>query len=124
MQPESRWHGWSVNQLQHCGEQAPLHVNLVIYTELLIPGPDVVALDAMLDIYNTLRSPLPWACASLAAKAYLNYRRGGGTRLAPLPDFYIGAHAAAANLGVLSRDLRPYRRYFPRLRCIGPDMKR
>ena len=120
MDPESQWHQWSVDQIQRCSEQAPLHVNLVIYTELQIPGPDVEALDEMLDIYDTLRSPLPWSCARLAAKAYLNYRRGGGTRLAPLPDFYIGAHAAAANLGVLSRDVRPYRNYFPRLRCIGP----
>lgn len=117
----SRWHEWSVNQLQRCSEQAPLHINLVIYTELLIPGPDIEALNAMLDVYDTLRSPLPWACAGLAAKAYLSYRHRGGTRSTPLPDFYIGAHAAVANLSVLSRDVRPYRSHFPRLRCIGPD---
>ena len=117
----SRWHEWSVDELQWCSEQAPLHVNLVIYTELLIPGPDVEALDAMLDVYDTLRSPLPWECAGLAAKAYLSYRRGGGTRHVPLPDFYIGAHAAVANLSVLSRDVRSYRSHFPRLCCIGPD---
>ncbi|MDN5842095.1 MAG: type II toxin-antitoxin system VapC family toxin [Alcaligenaceae bacterium] len=121
MDPDSRWHEWSVNQIQACSEQAPLHVNLVIYTELLIPGPDVEALDEMLDVYETLRSPLPWACAGLAATAYLSYRRSGGTRLVPLPDFYIGAHAAVGNLSVLSRDVRPYRNHFPRLRCIGPD---
>jgi len=120
MDPGSPWHEWSVDQLQSCSEQAPVHVNLVIYTELLIPGPDMDALDAMLDVYETLRSPLPWTCAGLAAQAYLNYRRGDGARLAPLPDFYIGAHAAVANLSVLSRDVRPYRNYFPRLRCIGP----
>jgi len=120
MDPDSRWYEWSVDQLQLCSEQAPLHVNLVIYTELLIPGPEVEALDALLDVYDTLRSPLPWACAGLAAQAYRNYRRSGGTRLVPLPDFYIGAHAAAANLSVLSRNLRPYRSHFPRLRCIGP----
>lgn len=121
MDPGSHWHEWSVDQVQRCSEQAPLHVNLVICTELLVPGPDVEALDAMLDIYNTLRSPLPWSCAGLTAKAYSNYRRRGGTRLIPLPDFYTGAHAAAANLSVLSRDVRPYRNYFPRLHCIGPD---
>jgi predicted nucleic acid-binding protein len=118
---DNRWYDWSVEQLQRCSEQAPLHVNLVIYTELLIPGPDVAALDVMLDVYETRRSPLPWTCAGLAAKAYQSYRQRGGTRLIPLPDFYIGAHAAIANLSVLSRDVRPYRRYFPRLRCIGPD---
>lgn len=121
MDPDSHWYEWSVDQLQSCSEQAPLHINLVIYTELLIPGPDVEALDAMLDVYDTLRSPLPWTCAGLAAQAYLSYRRGGGTRLVPLPDFYIGAHAAVDNLSVLSRDVKPYRNYFPRLRCIDPD---
>ncbi|MFA7505421.1 MAG: hypothetical protein WCZ28_12035 [Burkholderiaceae bacterium] len=93
----------------------------MIYTELLIPGPDREMLDAMLDVYDTLRSPLPWACAGLAAMAWRGCRRDGGARLAPLPDFYIGAHAAVANLSVLSRDARPYRRRFPRLRCIGSD---
>jgi predicted nucleic acid-binding protein len=118
---DSRWYDWSVEQLQQCREQAPLHVNLVIYTELLIPGPNVAALNAMLDVYETLRSPLPWACAGLAAKAYQCYRQRGGARLTPLPDFYIGAHAAITNLSVLSRDVRPYRSHFPRLRCISPN---
>lgn len=110
-----------MDQIQGCSELAPLHVNRVIYTELFIPGPDIEALDAMLNVYDTLRSPLPWACAGLAAKTYISYRRNGGTRQVPLPAFYIGAHAAAANLSVLSRDVRPYRNHFPRLRCIGPD---
>lgn len=77
MDPGSPWHEWAVDQLQSCSEQAPVHVNLVIYAELLIPGPDMSALDAMLDVYDTLRSLLPWTCAGLAAQAYLNYRRGG-----------------------------------------------
>ena len=120
MDANSPWHQWSVDQVQYCSERAPLHVNVIIYTELLVPGPDVDALDAMLNVYETLRTPLPWACAGLAAKAYFRYRRSGGTRLAPLPDFYIGAHAAVANLSVVSRDVKPYQHHFPRLRCIGP----
>ncbi|HWK59781.1 MAG TPA: PIN domain-containing protein [Eoetvoesiella sp.] len=121
MDPDSPWHEWSVDQLQRCSEQAPLHVNLVIYTELLIPGSDVDALNAMLDVYDTLRSQLPWACAALAARAFRAYRHGGGARHVPLPDFYIGAHAAVSNLSVLSRDVKPYRTYFQRLYCIGPS---
>jgi len=121
MDGASHWHAWSVDELQRCSELAPLHVNLVIYTELLIPGPDIAALDAMLDVYGTLRSPLPWTCAGLAAQAYRSYRRNRGARATPLPDFYIGAHAAVANLSVLSRDVKPYQSHFPRLRCIGPS---
>jgi hypothetical protein len=116
----SPWHDWAMAQLQACGERSPLHVNIVIYSELLIPGPDVDALDALLDVYETLRTPLPWAAASLAAAACSVYRRQGGTRQKPLPDFFIGAHAAVANLSVLTRDPRPYKSYFARLQVISP----
>ena len=116
----SPWHEWAVEQLQRHSERSPLHVNLIVYTELLVPGPDVGALDALLDVYDTLRSPLPWACASLTATAFALYRRRGGSKQKPLPDFYIGAHAAVANLRVLTRDPTPYRSYFPRLALVSP----
>ena len=116
----SSWHDWAVERLQVCSERLPLHVNLIIYTELLVPGPDVKALDALLDVYETVRSPLPWACASLTAAAFARYRRRGGSRSLPMPDFYIGAHAAVANLSVLTRDTTGYGSYFPRLALIGP----
>jgi predicted nucleic acid-binding protein len=117
---DSPWHGWAVDQLQQRSERSPLHVNLIIYTELLVPGPDVAALDELLDVYETQRSTLPWACASLTAAAFALYRRRGGSRQKPMPDFYIGAHAAAANLSVLTRDASPYRSYFPRLVVVAP----
>ena len=116
----SPWHDWAVDQLQACSERAPLHVNLVIYTELLVPGPDLAALDAMLDVFDTQRSALPWPCAALAAKAFGLYRQRGGVRRSPLPDFFIGAHAAVANLSVLTRDHAPYRSHFPRLVLVCP----
>jgi len=114
------WHNWAVEQLQACSERCPLHINIVIFTELLIPGPDVRALDAMLDVYDTLRSPLPWASAALTAAAYAMYRRRGRAKQKPLPDFFIGAHAAVANLSVLTRDPRPYKSYFAKLKVIAP----
>ena len=116
----SPWHDWAMEQLQTCSERSPLHVNIVIYSELLIPRPDVSALDALLDVYETLRTPLPWAAASLTAAAYALYRRKGGAKHKPLPDFFIGAHAAVSNLSVLTRDPRPYRSYFARLAVIAP----
>lgn len=115
----SPWHDWAVDQLQQCSEKAPLHVNLIIYAELLVPGPDVGALDELLDVYEVQRSSLPWACAALAAKAFSLYRSRGGARLHPLPDFFIGAHAAVANLSVLTRDPAGYTSYFPRLALPG-----
>jgi predicted nucleic acid-binding protein len=117
---ESPWHEWAIEQLQLHSERAPLHVNLIIYTELLVPGPDVAALDALLDVYDVKRSSLPWACAALAAAVFGLYRRRGGARLLPLPDFFIGAHAAVANLSVLTRDPAGYATCFPRLSIVGP----
>jgi predicted nucleic acid-binding protein len=116
----SKQHEWAVTQLQSSSERYPLHVNLIIYTELLVPGPDINALNAMLDVYDTQRTSLPWACAALAAKGFALYRRRGGTKLLPMPDFYIGAHAAVANLSILTSDRAGYTSYFPRLTIIGP----
>ena len=116
----SPWSDWAVEQLQSLSERAPLHVNLIIYTELLVPGPDVAALDALLDVYETLRSPLPWASASLTAAAFATYRSRGGSKQKPIADFYIGAHAAVANLSVLTRDPAPFKSYFPRLIVVAP----
>jgi predicted nucleic acid-binding protein len=117
---KSPWHGWAVDQLQDLSERAPLHVNIIVYTELLVLGPDVAALDAMLDVYDTMRTPLPWTCAALTAAAFALYRSRGGAKHKPMPDFYIGAHAAVANLSVLTRDPTPYRSYFPRLSVVAP----
>ncbi len=116
----SPWHDWAIDQLQTCSERAPLHINLIVYAELLVPDPNVAALDGLLDVYDTLRSHLPWACAGLAARAFAAYRRRGGSKRTPLPDFYIGAHAAVSNLSVLTRDPGGYRSYFARLVVLAP----
>lgn len=103
----SPWHGWAVEQLQLRGERAPLQVNLVIYTELLVPGPDVAALDELLDVYDVQRSNLPWACAALAARAFNLYRRRGGARL--LPSLYAtssSAHTQRWQISAFSREIR------------------
>jgi predicted nucleic acid-binding protein len=117
----SPWSEWAVRQLQDFSERSPLHINLIVYTELLVPGPDVDALGALLDVYETRRTPIPWECAALAAAAFRLYRSKGGPKQKPLPDFYIGAHAAVANLRVLTRDPSPYKNYFPRLVVVSPQ---
>ena len=67
------------------------------------------------------RDSIPYQAAFLAGKAFLGYRRRGGVRRAPLPDFYIGAHAAIAGFRLLTRDARRYRTYFPKLELIAPS---
>jgi hypothetical protein len=67
------------------------------------------------------REALPFEAAFLAGKCFLAYRRRGGAKLSPLPDFFIGAHAAVAGYRLLTRDARRYRTYFPALALIAPD---
>ena len=117
---DSPWNDWSIAQLQSRSERAPLHINIIVYAELLAPRSDRRAVDALLDVFDTRRSELPWDCAELAARAFALYRQRGGARRRPLPDFFIGAHAALANLSVLTRDRAGYASYFPRIRLIAP----
>jgi predicted nucleic acid-binding protein len=116
----SHWHDWAIDRVQSCAERAPLHVNVIIYAELLVPGIAPAALDAVLAVFDAQRSDLPWASSALAARAFALYRQRGGARVRPLRDFFIGAHAAVANLCVLTRDRAGYASYFPRLAVIAP----
>lgn len=115
---DSEFHDWAIESLQRCSDAGPLHINVIIYTELLVPGVKPADLDDMLDVFEAKRPAMPWACAQLAARAYALYRSRGGSRRSPLPDFYLGAHAAAANLTVLTKDRSAYRTYFPRVRLV------
>ena len=67
-----------------------------------------------------MRSPLPWAAGFLAGKSFQKYRERGGAKRAPLPDFYIGAHAAVSKMRLLTRDGARYRTYFPTVELISP----
>jgi len=64
---------------------------------------------------------IPKEALFLAGKAYLKYRKGRGTKKSPLPDFYIGAHAAVIDLDLITRDVSRYRTYFPTVRLICPE---
>jgi len=63
---------------------------------------------------------IPKEALFLAGKVYLRYRKGKGTKVAPLPDFFIGAHAAVEGLELVTRDVRRVRTYFPSVKIISP----
>ena len=65
-------------------------------------------------------APIPYEAAFLAAKVFVAYRRRGGCRDRTLPDFFVGAHASVAGLRLLTRDVRRYQTYFPRLELTSP----
>lgn len=95
-------------------------MNPLVYAEVSVGFERIEELDDALPEEVFRREPLPWEAAFLAGKSFRSYRRRGGRRHAPLPDFYIGAHAAVAGYRLLTRDAARYRTYFPRVELIAP----
>jgi len=118
---DPKWFAWSSEALETAANQSPLVINALIYAEVSIGYQRIEDLEAAIpsDIYR--REPLPYEAAFLAGKAFLKYRRRGGARRSPLPDFYIGAHAAVADFRILTRDPRRYRAYFPSVVLVVPQ---
>lgn len=115
------WGDWSATTLARCADEAILVINALVYAEVSIGFRTIEDLEDALpaDLYR--REDLPYEAAFLAGKCFLRYRRAGGTRRSPLPDFYIGAHAAVAGYRLLTRDAGRYRTYFPTLDLIAPQ---
>jgi predicted nucleic acid-binding protein len=114
------WLEWSEGQFRAAGAQGPILINPIIYAELAPAFATRRDLDGWLDPAVFQRLPLPYAAGWLAAQAFVKYRRAGGTKSSPLPDFYIGAHAEAEGLTLATRDATRYRTYFPSVSLITP----
>ena len=117
---DPRWFGWSAGRLGELAERHVLVINPIVYGEVSIGFARIEALDAALSPNAFRRDALPWEAAFLAGKCFLRYRRAGGSRRSPLPDFYIGAHAAVRSMPLLTRDPGRYREYFPGLTLVAP----
>ena len=115
------WGAWSSGALERAADEAPLVINALVYSEVSIGFSLIEALEEALPLDLYRREHLPYEAAFLAGKAFLRYRQAGGARTSPLPDFYIGAHAAIAGYRLLTRDARRYRSYFPTLEIIAPN---
>ena len=114
------WLAWSQAQVRAAAARGRLLINPIIYAELAPAFTTPKALDDWLDPVVFERAALPYAAGWLAAQAFVEYRRGGGVRNTPLPDFYIGAHAQVEGLTLVTRDAARYRTYFPSITLITP----
>ena len=121
---DSNWGEWSRSALSEVGDIRPLIVNPIVYAEVSVRFPTIDELDAALPESLYQREDLPWEAGFLAGKCYLAYRRRGGQRRSPIPDFYIGAHAAVGRLALLTRDPARYRSYFPTVQILAPTKTR
>lgn len=114
------WVSWSSTAVEAAADEASLVINPLIYAELSVGFATIEAVEAAVPAADFRREDLPYAAGFLAGKAFLAYRRRGGARRSPLPDFYIGAHAAVAGYRLLTRDPSRYRTYFPTVQLIAP----
>ncbi len=114
------WFDWSASRLSQAANRDGLAINPIVYAERSVHYDTLEALETALSGHRFARLALPWDAAFVAGKAYRRYRSRRGSKRSPLPDFYIGAHAAVAGLTLLTRDAKRYRDYFPRLKLIAP----
>lgn len=117
---DTNWFEWSAAQLERLAERHMLIINPIIYSEVSIGFERIEDLDRAIPSDFFRREPLPWEAGFLAGKCFLRYRKSGGARRSPLPDFYIGAHAAISGLTLHTRDAGRYKTYFPKLTLIAP----
>jgi len=117
---DPKWYDWSAGQLEKLAESHTLVINPIIYSEVSIGFDRIEDLDQALPPDFFRRDPLPWAAGFLAGKCFVKYRRSGGKQPLPLPDFYIGAHAAIQGIALLTRDTNRYKTWFPKLTLISP----
>lgn len=117
---DKRWFQWSSEALAHYSEIHVLVINPIIYSEVSIGFDRIEDVEAVLSPMLFRHDPIPWEAAFLAGKCFLRYRKKGGDKRSPLPDFFVGAHAAVLGIPLLTRDASRYRTYFPKLRLIAP----
>ena len=114
------WVGWSSAALAAAADRGRLVISPIVYAEVSVRFSRIEDLEAALPPERIAREPVPWRAAFLAGKLFVEYRRRGGERRSPLPDFFIGAHAAVAGMRLLTRDATRYRSYLPGLALITP----
>lgn len=116
---DPRWADWSAEQLADAFDRGPAVINPIVFAEVSVGFDRIEELEEALPA-DLEREDLPWEAGFLAGKCFVAYRRARGERRSPLPDFYIGAHAAISGRALLTRDPRRYETHFPRLRLVAP----
>jgi predicted nucleic acid-binding protein len=117
---DKNWFSWSSETLMKYADESPLAINPIIYAEVSIRFERIEDLEAALEPRFFSKLDLPWEAAFLAGKCFLKYRQRTGSRRSPLPDFYIGAHAAVLKTPLITRAKARYESYFPKLKIIAP----
>lgn len=120
LQNDPEWADWSIAQLRAQSNLHALVINPIIYAEMSLSFSTLEALDEVVATLGLELREIPRPALFLAAKAYAQYRKRGGSKLQVPPDFFIGAHAAVEGWPLLTRDVSRFRTYFPTLHVLAP----
>ena len=121
LENDPEWADWSIGQLRAQSKIHRLGINPIIYSELSLTFSTVEALDTAIENMGLSVIEVPRPALFLAGKAFVRYRRQGGTKSNVLGDFFIGAHAAVSGHAILTRDPRRFAAYFPSVKLIAPE---
>jgi predicted nucleic acid-binding protein len=117
---DPNWAEWSVKRLEKALGEGSVFIDPIVYAEISIGFSRIEDLEAALADSGLVWSELPREALFLAGRAFIQYRKSGGSKSAPLPDFLIGAHAAVSNLVLITRDPRRIRTHYPTVRISCP----
>lgn len=116
---DPQWADWSMSQLD-ASSRAGLIINPVIYAELCYGSPSAEFVDDIVSKFSLTYQEIPRQGLFRAAKAFSLYKGRKGVKASVLPDFFIGGHAEAAGIQLLTRDTKRLRTYFPSVMLICP----
>jgi len=125
--PSSAHHQWAAQLLRKYLQGDGVAINPVILAELCVGDlhPDTVA--ERLDGLGVILLDLPALTSLRCARAYGEFLENRKKHTAPaapripLPDFFIGAHAAILNIPLATADVGRYKTYYPEIRLITPS---
>jgi hypothetical protein len=120
---DSVWAEWSIRELEKAWADGTVFIDSIVYSEISIRFSRIEDLEAAVAESGLVWSEVPREALFLAGKAFMSYRKAGGVKTSPLPDFFIGAHAAVSDLVLITRDPERVRTHFPKLRVVSPQEK-
>jgi len=120
VEDDPQWCEWSLELLNQYSETHQLIINPVIYAEVSISFERIEEFEEVLSSGGLKMVPIPKEALFLAGKVFIRYRRKQGVKTTPLPDFFIGAHAAVADVALLTRDKKRFKHYFPSVKLVSP----
>ncbi len=120
---DPKWANWSESILEQYSQTNTLYINSIIYTEISMGFEKIEELEEAISQLGVKVIEMPREALFLTGKAFLKYRKNKGTKNAPLPDFFIGAHATVSKFHLITRDLSKYKTYFPQVELIHPNRR-